>query len=100
MQVSTRGGEVRLSHGTAETRLTGDPLVWVLRGEPRVIEEELPHTVWPPAYPALGRRGVSLGARVQCRAFGAWSRLYRAKTLSSGYEQGVWGWFMRLVGIR
>jgi hypothetical protein len=46
MQVSARGGEVRLSHGSAETRLMGDPLVWVLRGEPRVIEEKLPHTVW------------------------------------------------------
>jgi hypothetical protein len=51
VQVSSRGGEVRLSHGAAETRLIGDPLVWVLRGEPRVVEEELPHTVWRPSGP-------------------------------------------------
>lgn len=48
IQVSRRGGEVRLSHGMGETRLTGDPLVWVLRRKPRVIEEELPDTIWRP----------------------------------------------------
>ena len=36
-QVSARNGEIRLSHGGAQTRLTGDPLVWVMRAEPRVI---------------------------------------------------------------
>ncbi|HEY2204194.1 MAG TPA: hypothetical protein VGH99_06950 [Pseudonocardia sp.] len=51
MQVSARGGEVCLSHGAAQTRLTGDPFVWVLRAEPRVVEEELPATVWRPRGP-------------------------------------------------
>jgi hypothetical protein len=51
MQVRSRGGEVLLSHGVAETRLTGDPLVWVLRNEPRVVEEELPDTIWRPRGP-------------------------------------------------
>jgi hypothetical protein len=51
MQVSSRGGEVRLFHGAAETLLVGDPMMWVLRGEPRVIEEELPDTIWRPRGP-------------------------------------------------
>jgi hypothetical protein len=51
LQVSSRGGEVRLSHGSTETRLMGDPVVWVLRNEPRVVEEELPHTIWRPSGP-------------------------------------------------
>jgi hypothetical protein len=51
MQVSLRGGEVRLSHGVAETRFVGDPLVWVLRAEPRVIVEELPEAIWRPRGP-------------------------------------------------
>jgi hypothetical protein len=29
----------------------GDPVVWVLRNEPRVVEEELPHTIWRPSGP-------------------------------------------------
>ena len=47
MQVRRMSREVRLLHGGAdETRLVGDPYVWIMRAEPRVIEEELPHTVW------------------------------------------------------
>jgi len=47
VQVRRLSHEVRLSHGGAdETRLMGDPFVWIMRNEPRVIEEELPHTVW------------------------------------------------------
>lgn len=47
VQVRRMAREVRLSHGGAdETRLVGDPLVWIMRSEPRVIEEELPHTIW------------------------------------------------------
>lgn len=48
IQVRSRGGEVRLSHGAAETRLSGDPMIWVLRREPRVIDEDLPATIWNP----------------------------------------------------
>jgi hypothetical protein len=45
--VARAAHEIRLSHGGAdETRLAGDPLVWIMRREPRVIEEELPHTIW------------------------------------------------------
>lgn len=51
VQVRSRRGVVRLSHGVAETRLVGDPMVWVLRNEPRVIEEELPTTIWNPRGP-------------------------------------------------
>lgn len=51
IQVRSRGGEVLLSHGDAETRLSGDPFVWVLRNEPRVVEEELPETIWRPRGP-------------------------------------------------
>jgi hypothetical protein len=51
-QVRSHGGEVLLSHGASQTRLTGDPLVWVLRNEPRVIEEEeLPESIWRPRGP-------------------------------------------------
>ena len=50
-QVSARNGGIRLSHGGAQTHLTGDPLVWVMRAEPRVIEEELPAPIWRPAGP-------------------------------------------------
>lgn len=50
-QVSARNGGVRLSHGGAQTHLSGDPLVWVLRPEPRVIEEELPAPIWRPTGP-------------------------------------------------
>ena len=50
-QVSARNGGIRLSHGGAQTHLTGDPLVWVMRAEPRVIEEELPAPVWRPMGP-------------------------------------------------
>jgi hypothetical protein len=47
VQVRRLSQEVRLLHGGAdETRLTGDPFVWIMRNEPRVIEEELPHTIW------------------------------------------------------
>ncbi len=46
MQLHTRGEEVRLTHPSSETRLTGNPWVWVLRTEPRVIVEELPATIW------------------------------------------------------
>ena len=41
IKVRVQASKIRLGD-----RLMGDPLVWVLRGEPRVIEEELPHTVW------------------------------------------------------
>ena len=51
MQVSARAGEVVLKHGAAQTRFVGDPFVWVLRSEPRVIEEELPATIWRPRGP-------------------------------------------------
>jgi hypothetical protein len=51
IQVTTRGGQVRLSHGSSQTCLMGDPLVWVLRKEPRVIDEELPDTIWRPKGP-------------------------------------------------
>jgi hypothetical protein len=51
VQVTTRDGEVRLWHGSSQTCLVGDPLVWVLRKEPRVIEEELPDTIWRPNGP-------------------------------------------------
>ncbi len=51
LQVSAHGGEVRLSHTGAQTHLVGDPLVWVMRAEPRVIEEELPAPVWRPRGP-------------------------------------------------
>jgi hypothetical protein len=51
-QVRARGDEVLLSHGASQTRLTGDPLVWVLRNEPRIIEEdELPESIWRPRGP-------------------------------------------------
>jgi hypothetical protein len=47
IQVRRTGNEVRLSHDVAaETRLVGDPFVWIMRRQPRVVEEELPHTVW------------------------------------------------------
>jgi hypothetical protein len=51
IQVSASRGEVRLSHGASQTRLLGDPLVWVLRTESRVIDEELPDTIWRPKGP-------------------------------------------------
>lgn len=50
-QVKSRGDEILLSHGSSQTRLTGNPLVWVLRNEPRVIEEELPESIWRPRGP-------------------------------------------------
>ena len=53
IQVRARAGEVRLSHGTSYTSFVGDPLVWVLRNEPRVIDEELPDTIWRPRGPRL-----------------------------------------------
>jgi hypothetical protein len=44
--------ELELSHGASRTRLMGDPLVWVLRNEPWVIEEEeLPESIWRPRGP-------------------------------------------------
>lgn len=47
VQVRRMPREVRLSHGGAdETRLVGDPYVWIMRNEPREIEEELPQTIW------------------------------------------------------
>jgi hypothetical protein len=52
VQVTRTPRGVRLLHGGgAETRFAGDPLVWITRREPRVIEEELPHTVWQPRKP-------------------------------------------------
>jgi hypothetical protein len=52
VQVRVRDGEVRLSHGAAETRLTGDPWVWVLRAEPRLVEDEdLSEAIWRPRGP-------------------------------------------------
>jgi hypothetical protein len=33
---------------TTETQFVGDPFVWILRRQPSVIEEELPHTIWQP----------------------------------------------------
>lgn len=52
VQVKRTPDGVTLSHGVgAETQLSGDPLVWILRWQPRVVEEELPHTIWRPRGP-------------------------------------------------
>lgn len=49
MQVTRTPHGVKLSHGSSvETQFAGDPLIWIMRNEPRVIDEELPHTVWRP----------------------------------------------------
>lgn len=52
VQVKRTPGGVTLSHGLgAETQFSGDPLVWIWRARPRVVEEELPHTIWRPRGP-------------------------------------------------
>lgn len=52
MQVRSRGDEIRLSHGAGETRLIGDPMLWVLRHAPRVVEDEaLDPAIWNPRGP-------------------------------------------------
>jgi hypothetical protein len=52
MQVTTRGGETKLSHPAGHTRLLGDPPVRVLRRSPRIeADDELPGPIWRPLGP-------------------------------------------------
>lgn len=58
-QVRARDGEIVLSHGASQTHLAGDLLVWVLRPEPRVLEEDaLPESIWRPRGPRGPRRSL------------------------------------------
>lgn len=52
-QVRARDGEIIFSHGVGETRVVGDPWMWVLRKEPRVVgeQDELPAPIWHPRGP-------------------------------------------------
>lgn len=52
MQVTTRGGETKLSHPAGQTRLLGDPVMRVLRRKPRIeTDDELPGPIWRPLGP-------------------------------------------------
>ena len=50
-QVRAPGEEFVASRGASQARMIGDPLAWVLRREPQVIEEDLPESIWRPHGP-------------------------------------------------